>query len=145
MNILRFLKPSMLKIVVTLVLFVGLTWLWSLKNMFIMDASFLGLPLTFYSVWGPCQVGQAARSLASSTSRLTWPFGISSARFSWTDSRGSRSHLEALCGWGAAWYDAPARPLPQSAADRNPYFWSTHDQRPYFRWRGPLLQRKFQS
>ena len=59
MNILRFLKQSLLKIVVTLVLFVGLTWLWSLKNMFIMDASFLGLPLTFYSVWGPCQVGQA--------------------------------------------------------------------------------------
>lgn len=55
---LNFLKPSLLKIVVTLILFVGLTWLWSLKNMFIMDASFLGLPLTFYTVWGPCQAGQ---------------------------------------------------------------------------------------
>lgn len=55
---LKFLKPSPLKIVVTLVLFVGLTWLWSLKNMFIMDTSFYGLPLTFYSAWGPCQAGQ---------------------------------------------------------------------------------------
>ena len=35
---LKFLKPSLLKIVVTLVLFIGMTWLWSLKNMFIMDA-----------------------------------------------------------------------------------------------------------
>jgi len=54
---LKFLKPSLLKIVVTLVLFLGLTWLWSLKNMYIMDASFYGLPLTFYTVWGPCRPG----------------------------------------------------------------------------------------
>ena len=54
----KFLKPSLLKIVVTLILFVGLTWLWSLKNMFIMDTSFYGLPLTYYTTWGPCQAGQ---------------------------------------------------------------------------------------
>jgi hypothetical protein len=56
---LKFLKPSLLKMVVTLILFVGLTWLWGLRNMFIMDASFHGLPLTFYTAWGPCQAGQA--------------------------------------------------------------------------------------
>ncbi|MBI5297321.1 MAG: hypothetical protein HY869_17725 [Chloroflexi bacterium] len=55
---LKFLKPSLLKIVVALVLFLGLTWLWGLKNMFIMDASFHGVPLTYFTVWGPCQVGQ---------------------------------------------------------------------------------------
>lgn len=56
---LRFLKPSLLKLITTLVLFFGLTWLWGyIGNLFIMDASFYGLPLTFFSVWGPCQVGQ---------------------------------------------------------------------------------------
>ena len=65
MNILRFLKPSLLKIVVTLVLFIGMTWLWSLKNMFIMDASFYGLPLTFYTVWGPCPPGEVCSEFGS--------------------------------------------------------------------------------
>jgi hypothetical protein len=55
---LKFLKPSLFKIVVALALFLGLTWMWSLKNMFIMDASFYGAPLIFFSVWGPCQIGQ---------------------------------------------------------------------------------------
>lgn len=53
------LKPTILKIVVALALFIGLTWLWGFwSNMFIMDTSFYGLPWTFFTAWGPCQVGQ---------------------------------------------------------------------------------------
>lgn len=55
---LKFLKPSPLKIFVALILLLGLTWLWRLKNIFIMDTSFYGLPLTFYSAWGPCPPGE---------------------------------------------------------------------------------------
>lgn len=62
---LKFLKPSLLKIVITLVLFPGLTWLWSLKNRFIMDASFYGLPLTFFTVWGPCRPGETCSEFSS--------------------------------------------------------------------------------
>lgn len=62
---LKFLKPSLLKIVVALVLFPGLTWLWSLKNMFIMDASFYGVPLIFYTVWGPCPPGEICSEFSS--------------------------------------------------------------------------------
>jgi hypothetical protein len=54
-----FLKPSLLKIVIALTLSVGLTWLWGfVGNLFIMDASFYGVPLKFFTVWGPCQAGQ---------------------------------------------------------------------------------------
>ncbi len=57
---LKFLKPSLLKIVIALALFAGLTWLWSfIGNMFIMDTSFCGVPLNFFTAWGPCQAGQA--------------------------------------------------------------------------------------
>lgn len=62
---LKFLKPSLLKIVVTLILFPGLTWLWSLKNMFIMDASFYGVPLTYFTVWGPCRPGETCSEFSS--------------------------------------------------------------------------------
>jgi hypothetical protein len=62
---LKFLKPSLLKIVVALILFPGLTWLWSLKNRFIMDASFYGLPLTFFTVWGLCRPGETCSEFSS--------------------------------------------------------------------------------
>jgi hypothetical protein len=53
------LKPTVLKLVVAAALFIGLTWLWGfVSNMVIMDASFYGLPLTFFSAWGPCQAGK---------------------------------------------------------------------------------------
>ena len=56
---LKFLRPSALKIAVPLVLFISLTWLWGfIGNMFIMDASFYGVPLKFFTAWGPCQIGQ---------------------------------------------------------------------------------------
>lgn len=55
---LKFLKPSLLKIFVTIILFIVMNWMWNLKNMFIMDASFYGAPLTFFTSWGPCQIGQ---------------------------------------------------------------------------------------
>ncbi len=55
---LKLFQPSIFKIALTLVLFASLTWLWGvLGNLVIMDASFYGVPLHFYSVWGPCQIG----------------------------------------------------------------------------------------
>lgn len=54
----KFLKSLLLEIIIALLLFPALTWLWSLKNRYIMDASFYGVPLTFYTVWGPCRPGE---------------------------------------------------------------------------------------
>ena len=60
LTVLKFFNPSLLKIVIALALLVGLTWLWGfIGNMFIMDVSFYGVPLHFFTAWGPCQAGQA--------------------------------------------------------------------------------------
>lgn len=52
------LKPTVLKIILTLILFATFSWLW---RMFVMstisDIFPLGFPLQFFLAWGPCQAG----------------------------------------------------------------------------------------
>ena len=53
------LKPTVAKIILAFVLFAGLSWLW--RNTFglvIMDVSYYGVPLHFFTAWGPCQAGE---------------------------------------------------------------------------------------
>ena len=51
-----FLKPSLLKIILTIVLFLVASYLWQvLITSRITDIFPLGFPLPFYMAWGPCQ------------------------------------------------------------------------------------------
>ncbi len=53
------LKPSLLKLASTFVLFFAVDWLWrSTVGSLIMDTSYFGLPLRYFITWGPCQAGQ---------------------------------------------------------------------------------------
>ncbi len=56
----KFLKPTFSKIALSIVFFVAFSWLWQFAyGRFIMDVSFYGIPLHFYTTWGPCQAGQS--------------------------------------------------------------------------------------
>jgi len=53
------LKPSLLKIVVTVVLLAVSSWLWRMFIMSTISDTFpLGFPLQFFLSWGPCQAGE---------------------------------------------------------------------------------------
>ena len=53
------LKPTVLKIILTLILFTAFSWLWRMFVMSTISDTFpLGFPLQFFLVWGPCQAGQ---------------------------------------------------------------------------------------
>lgn len=53
-----FLKPNLWNLLLTPVFFWLTSSVWSfLKGMFVMDASFFGFPLNYFTAWGPCQVG----------------------------------------------------------------------------------------
>lgn len=54
-----FLKPSFLKIVVAIALFVLSSWLWRMLVMATISDTFPhGFPLQFYEAWGPCPLGE---------------------------------------------------------------------------------------
>jgi hypothetical protein len=54
-----FLKPTVLKIVLTFILFIAVDWLWrNTLGRFIMDVSYSGIPLHYFTAWGPCQAGE---------------------------------------------------------------------------------------
>lgn len=50
-----FLKPSLLKVIFTLALFVAASYLWRMYIISTISDTFpLGFPLQFYLAWGPC-------------------------------------------------------------------------------------------
>ena len=50
-----FLKPTLLKVSLALVLFVITSWLWRMfTRATIMDLDLWGFPLAFFTAWGPC-------------------------------------------------------------------------------------------
>ena len=54
-----FLKPSVLKIMLTFGLFIAASYLWwILITSRITDVFPLGFPLPFYAAWGPCPPGE---------------------------------------------------------------------------------------
>ena len=55
-----FLKPSVLKIILTFGLFIAASYLWRmLITSRITDVFPLGFPLPFYVAWGPCPPGES--------------------------------------------------------------------------------------
>jgi hypothetical protein len=53
-----FLKPTLLKIVLTFVLLIAVSWLWQfILGLKIMDTSYFGVPMNFFITWGPCKPG----------------------------------------------------------------------------------------
>jgi len=53
------LKPTILKIILALVLFLVFSWLWQMYILSTISDTFpLGFPLQFFLAWGPCQAGQ---------------------------------------------------------------------------------------
>jgi uncharacterized membrane protein (DUF106 family) len=53
------LKPTVLKIILTLVLFAVFSWLWRMYIISTISDTFpLGFPLQFFLAWGPCQAEQ---------------------------------------------------------------------------------------
>lgn len=54
-----FLKPSFLKIVIFIALFVLSSWFWSIYIISRISDTFpVGFPFQFFLSWGPCQVGE---------------------------------------------------------------------------------------
>ena len=54
-----FLKPSFLKIVLFLALFVLSSWMWSMYVISRISDTFpVGFPFQFFLSWGPCQPGE---------------------------------------------------------------------------------------
>ena len=54
-----FLKPSFLKIVLFLALFVLSSWMWSIYVISRISDTFpVGFPFQFFLSWGPCQPGE---------------------------------------------------------------------------------------
>jgi hypothetical protein len=54
-----FLKPTLLKAVITFGLFTVFSWLWRIYIMSTISDTFpLGFPMQFFFAWGPCQAGQ---------------------------------------------------------------------------------------
>ena len=52
------LKPTLLKVIATLVLFAAFSWLWrNTVGLAIMDVSYYGVPWHYFVAWGPCQPG----------------------------------------------------------------------------------------
>lgn len=57
-NLVGLIKPTLWKIILTILLFALVSWLSQfLSSMFIMDTSYTGFPLQFLVSWGPCQIG----------------------------------------------------------------------------------------
>ena len=55
-----FLKPSLLKVILTFALFIAASYLWRIYiTSTISDAFPLGFPLQFYLAWGPCPPGES--------------------------------------------------------------------------------------
>jgi hypothetical protein len=53
------LKPTLFKIIITLVLFIAASWLLRMYVISTISDTFpLGFPLQFFLAWGPCQAGQ---------------------------------------------------------------------------------------
>ena len=53
-----FLKPSVLKIIITFALLIVSGWLWRMYVISTISDTFpLGFPLQFFLAWGPCQAG----------------------------------------------------------------------------------------
>lgn len=53
------LKPTLIKIILTFVLFMTSSWLWGmLVRRVISDTFPVGFPLQFFLAWGPCQAGE---------------------------------------------------------------------------------------
>jgi len=54
------LKPSLLKIGITFIFLFVFSWLWQMTvGRVVMDVSYYGVPLHFFTMWGPCQAGQS--------------------------------------------------------------------------------------
>jgi hypothetical protein len=54
----KVLKPTLLKIIITFVLFAASSWLWRMIVISTISDTFpLGFPLQFFLAWGPCQAG----------------------------------------------------------------------------------------
>ena len=54
-----FLRPTVLKIVLTFVLLIASSWLWRMYIISTISDTFpLGFPLQFFLAWGPCQAEQ---------------------------------------------------------------------------------------
>ncbi len=57
-NLIALIKPTLWKIIFTILLFVSASWISQfLSSMFIMDVTYTGFPLHFRASWGPCQIG----------------------------------------------------------------------------------------
>ena len=53
------LKPTLVKIILAVVLFVFFSWLWrTIVPMYISDTFPYGVPIPFYEAWGPCPPGE---------------------------------------------------------------------------------------
>jgi hypothetical protein len=55
----NFLKPNLLKVIITIGLFTVFSWLWRIYIISTISDTFpFGFPFQFFLAWGPCQAGQ---------------------------------------------------------------------------------------